>query len=368
MAVDKRGRKLPKGIRQRGDRFEGRFMWSGLSYSVTGATVKEVQQKITDEKYRLEHGTILRRESVTLDEWYQTFMDDYKSGLKQTTKDLYNNVYRVRIAPKLGKLKVADIRPEHCQALLNATSKAYSKSGLEDVNNLLHNMLNQAVKVRLIPYSPMNSTICPKKEESERRPAMTREQQSIFTRHIENTPYADLIMFVLRTGLRVGELCGLRVSDIDFGKAVMHVTRNLQMTTAGPVEQTPKTKTGRRDIPLTRDALTIAIRQRDKYKGGPSDRPLFCHDDFSPYHSRVLSKVMNKIVGQIRESGHEDFPNVTMHVLRHTFATRAIEAGMNPQTLKAILGHASLSMTMDLYSHVMPDTKAAEMELLNNVF
>ena len=80
-----------------------------------------------------------------------------------------------------------------------------------------------------------------------------------------------------------------------------------------------------------------------------------------------LQAEINRIVNHIRADGH-DFPRITPHIFRHTFATRAIEAGMPPQVLKTILGHISLAMTMDLYSHVLPDTKAAEMEKIAGAF
>ncbi|GCA66822.1 hypothetical protein KGMB01110_12580 [Mediterraneibacter butyricigenes] len=76
---------------------------------------------------------------------------------------------------------------------------------------------------------------------------------------------------------------------------------------------------------------------------------------------------IDRIVKRIRKDGI-DFPHITSHTFRHTFATRAIEAGMHPQVLKAILGHSSLAMTMDLYSHVLPDTKAEEMQKISQIF
>lgn len=97
------------------------------------------------------------------------------------------------------------------------------------------------------------------------------------------------------------------------------------------------------------------------------DRFLFCDEYGEPLNSLRVQSEINRIVKKIRESGKE-FPHVVQHTFRHTFATRAIEAGMKPQVLKTILGHSSLAMTMDLYSHVLPDTKAQEMEKIANIF
>ena len=115
------------------------------------------------------------------------------------------------------------------------------------------------------------------------------------------------------------------------------------------------------------------IRALDNQKGfwgfkvEKIDRYLFCTEKGEvPKQCRVQGEI-NRITDRIRCDGKE-FPYITPHTFRHTFATRAIEAGMQPQVLKTILGHSSLAMTMDLYSHVLPDTKAQEMEKIANIF
>ena len=94
---------------------------------------------------------------------------------------------------------------------------------------------------------------------------------------------------------------------------------------------------------------------------------IFCNERGEALSRERIQAEIDRIIKRIRAAGH-DFPRITSHVFRHTFATRAIEAGMQPQVLKTILGHSSLAMTMDLYSHVLPDTKAEEMEKIASVF
>ena len=97
------------------------------------------------------------------------------------------------------------------------------------------------------------------------------------------------------------------------------------------------------------------------------DQYLFCNENGDPISRERIQGEIDRIIKRIKSDGY-DFPRITSHVFRHTFATRAIEAGMPPQVLKTILGHSSLAMTMDLYSHVLPDTKADEMQKIANVF
>ena len=135
------------------------------------------------------------------------------------------------------------------------------------------------------------------------------------------------------------------------------------------MEDTPKTRTSARDIPLTAATLEHIEAQR-KYWGFKvvrMDQYLFCNEEGGPVSRERIQAEIDRTINRIREAGH-DFPRITSHVFRHTFATRAIEAGMQPQVLKTILGHSSLAMTMDLYSHVLPDTKAEEMEKIANAF
>ena len=97
------------------------------------------------------------------------------------------------------------------------------------------------------------------------------------------------------------------------------------------------------------------------------DRYIFCNENGEPISRARVQGEIDRTIERIHAAGY-DFPRITSHVFRHTFATRAIEAGMPPQVLKTILGHSSLAMTMDLYSHVLPDTKAEEMNKIADVF
>lgn len=180
----------------------------------------------------------------------------------------------------------------------------------------------------------------------------------------------NLFAVMLRTGMRIGEITGLKYTDIDKKKNMIHVQRTLKYIEGkGYFEDTPKTRTSKRDIPMTAAVLELLENQRRYwgFKVERLDRYLFCNEKGDPLSRDRVKGEITRITKRIRQDGHE-FPHITPHVFRHTFATRAIEAGMQPQVLKTILGHSSLAMTMDLYSHVLPDTKADEMEKIANVF
>lgn len=199
---------------------------------------------------------------------------------------------------------------------------------------------------------------------------MTREQQNLFMKYAKESYLYNLFAVMLRTGMRNGEIRGLKYTDIDRKKNVLHVQRTLKYIEGmGYIEDTPKTKTSKRDIPLTPDILKLLEEQWRfwDFEITIFDRYLFCSENGGPLRSDRIQTEIDRIIRRIHADGYE-FERITPHVFRHTFATRAIEAGMPPQVLKTILGHSSLAMTMDLYSHVLPDTKAEEMEKIANAF
>ena len=130
MAVDKRGRKLPKGIRQRYNDFEGRFMYQGERYLVHGKTVTETQKAMTELRYKLEHGLYVVKEKITLDKWFETWIDEYKrKQVKIGTCIRYQEVYRDIIQKRMGMKYINEIRGEHIQKLYNELSdQGYSNA------------------------------------------------------------------------------------------------------------------------------------------------------------------------------------------------------------------------------------------------
>ena len=372
MAVDKRGRKLPKGIRQKGNRFEGRVTYQEKTHSVYGDTVKETQTKMTELKYKLEHGLFVEKSKLTLDQWFNVWIEEYKKNqVKIGTYTNYKYYYTGMIKERFGSKYLADIRGEHIQKFYNDLFKEeYSLSTIKSVAIILNGCFKQAFKNGLIERNPILSTELPRKKEKKVKQALTKEQQELFMEYAEDSYLYYLFAVLLRTGMRIGEIRALRYSDIDKKANVIHVTKTLKyIPEVGYIEDTPKTRTSKRDIPLTVATLKLLEAQKRYWdlKIEKLDRYLFCNEVGEPLSRDKVQGEMDRIVKRIKADGHE-FEHISPHIFRHTFATRAIEAGMQPQVLKTILGHSSLAMTMDLYSHVMEDTKVNEMEKIDIAF
>lgn len=373
MAVDKNGKKLPPGIRQRANgRYEGRIKYEYKSYSVYADTITETKKKMRELKYKLEYGLFVEAKKIMLNEWFDTWMLEYKKNrVKIGTFTSYEKYYQSIIKDRLGSKKIGDIRGEHIQKLYNDLIKEeYALSSIKVVSAVLNGCFQQAMRNGLIERNPVKLAELPRQTEKKTRQAMTKDQQGLFMEYAKGSYLYNFYGVMLRTGMRNGEMRGLKYTDIDRKKGVIHVQRTLKYIEGqGYMEDTPKTRTSRRDIPLTADTLKLLEAQRNYwgFKVEKLDRYLFCNEKGEPLSRERVQSEIERITKRIRAGGN-DFSRITPHIFRHTFATRAIEAGMQPQVLKTILGHSSLSMTMDLYSHVLPDTKMEEMEKIANVF
>lgn len=373
MAVDKNGKKLPQGIRQRSNgKYEGRIKYEYKSYSVYADTITETKKKMAELKYKLEHGVFVEKAKVSLSDWFEVWMKEYKKNrVKEGTYVNYQHYYNSTIKDRFGSKRISDIRGEHIQKLYNDLLKeGYALSSIKIVSAVLNGCFEQAYRNGIIERNPVKLADLPRQTERKERQAMTKEQQALFMKYAEGSYLYNFFAVLLRTGLRNGELRGLKYSDIDKKQGVIHIQRTLKyIEKRGYFEDTPKTRTSKRDIPLTEDIMNLLDAQLHywNFEVEVMGRYLFCNEYGKPLSREKATHEINRIVALIRKDGY-DFPHITPHVFRHTFATRAIEAGMPPQVLKTILGHSSLAMTMDLYSHVMPDVKTEEMKKIASAF
>ena len=202
-----------------------------------------------------------------------------------------------------------------------------------------------------------------------KREALTIENQKKFLVAVVGYSYENQYRFILQTGLRTGELIGLRWSDIDFENKTMKIERTMEYRyNVGEWRiDPPKSKSGYRTIPLTDEAIRILKNQRAKnseLKVIPiewSDTVFLCRNG-TPVKNSTYD------TGLMKYRDRANIPRFSMHILRHTFATRCIEAGMKPKTLQHILGHSNIGITMNLYVHVTEDEKLREINLVADAF
>lgn len=388
MAKDLKGKELPKGIIQRPDgRYMGRFTFSGERYTLYNLDLKELKKELNNLRYEVENGLYVKETNMTVDAWFRIWIEDYKKNtVKYGTYIIYNDMYDAHICKVLGKKKLADIRPQHIQNIYNTMSKdGYSQKTIGLVAVVLGGMFKQAYRNQIIRKNPVELVTRPRKQTKKKDlRVMNREEQKIFLKYATDSLYYNVYQVALATGLRSGELRVLEWEDIDFKNRSIHVTGTLKYHKGeGYRKDLPKTATSDRIIPMIDEVYKILKQQRKeqaemKMKLGTLWCPaaglenLVFTSQYNrkgygiPIGSAALNDDLKKIIERIRDDGIK-FEAITPHTLRHTFATRGLENGIQPKVMQELLGHTSFSMTMDIYSHVLPDTKADEIQKIANI-
>lgn len=365
---------LPKGITQRPDgRYSIRVMRDGQKVQKYAKTRKEAETILREITYELEHGTFVKDTKLTVDKWFNTWVETYKRPtIKASTIAIYQNQYNVHIKPAIGNMQLQSVRASHIQKILNGMKEEYAEQVIRHIFVVINGMMKQAVKEGIIMYNPCDGATVPKARQKENHTALTVSEQKLFTDYIQDAEQVlnSFLTLQLCTGLRFGECAALQWQDVDLKNKVLHVRHTVHVVNGADILTTPKTRCSLRDVPLMPKAIEVLRREKARAAGQKVialERFIFDGGNGRAVTLQTLNRYMKRICKQIRQDGNE-FPELTSHDLRHTFATRAIENGMPPQTLKAILGHSNLALTMDLYSHVLGDQKQAGMELIASAF
>ena len=261
-------------------------------------------------------------------------------------------------------MKLKDVKPFACQQIMNRMAEqGYASSTIYQARIALFSMFDYAVQNDVIIKNPCNKTVKANiGKEVKKKETLTIEQQKKFLLGIKGNTYENQYAFLLQTGLRTGEMVGLRWSDIDFEKRILYVNQTIEYChnvgewRVGP----PKSQSGYCSIPLTDEAIEILCRQKMENamcKILPiewKDYVFLCRKG-TPVKNSTYDTMLQKLCDK------NGILRFSMHVLHHTFATRCIEAGMKPKTLQTILRHSNISITMNRYVHTTEDEKCREM-------
>lgn len=379
MGKDLKGKNLGKGITQRKDgRYQARYTDRfGNRQTLYGKTLKEIKNLLHQETLKDIREENVKRANLTVDEWFKIWCRDYKeTTIKKTTLLLNERDYKNQIKPVLGNKKVSEVLPIDIVSLINNMSKKYKKSYVKEIHGLLYDIFKTAHINELCKKNPVYGTKYGGKP-STTISALSIQDQLDFLSASKNTFYYDAYIVQLNTGLRIGELTGLCVDDIDLENNLLHIQHNLVMIRKGENNSssymelsTPKTKSGVRTIPmnaLCRDALIrqLARRKNVVLKDEFKNLVFYTKRHHLPVSQSVYYSSMSRTIKKInKERQIHNQPLMTQfgpHTFRHTFATRCFEAGIQPKTVQAYLGHSSLQMTMDLYTSVMKEKQIEDM-------
>lgn len=369
--------RLPAGYRQRQDgKIEARFTLNGKRYSCYADTVKECREKEMELRESIKNGMYTTNRALTLDKYYEEWKEARKGTIKGNTALNIDSRYRNHIKPAIGHKKIAEIEKREIVKIQQDLAKTLKPTTVNITLVQLKSIFNDAVAEGIIVKSPAAGVKPLKTDEKASETyhrALTEDEQALFMQEARTEWLFELIALLLCTGMRVGEATALTWNDIDYKNNVIHVTKTISRTEKGSyMIGTPKSKTSTRDIPINAGIKEILKSQKEKQSGiygniTSIDQKIFVNLYGGMVFNASVNKAITNTLKRLEAAG-KHIEHFSAHALRDTFATRYIEQGGSPQVLKTILGHRSLAMTMDLYSHVLPNTKQQEMDNIKIAF
>ena len=339
---------------------------------VYGKTRSEVAEKINKLINSINSGTFIdKNKNPTVEEWLNFWLLTYKkNSVKQKTFDQYEGVIRVHLVPEFGDLKLMDLKESLLQKFYNRLfANGLSARSIQIINTVLSAALKKAIKSRLTLFNVCDAIELPKQAKKERR-VLSAEEQEQLLKELKKDEQGTMYIFTLFTGLRRGEVLALRWSDVDLENGVIKVTKALNRvkTYVDSGDKTklivsePKTETSKRVIPIV-DSLIPLLKKQKKLTADNNELDLVFPSEAGGYidpgnYNRKFYKI-------VKRAG---LPKANPHSLRHSFATRALEAGVDLKTTQELLGHSSISITADLYTHSLMKHKKQELNKLTSVF
>lgn len=392
MGKNLKGKELGVGFSQRKDgRYECKVTLNGKRKTFYNRNLSDLRKMVNDAKYEAEHGICSSNyEKLTLDDWHKIWRDTYKVGhIKGSTLESYDRNYRVHIKDKLGHLLLKDIKPALIQSLVNQLYKSGMASGtIQLIRVILSNMFTFAIQEDLIIKNPCYNLQIPKKPKKVKR-ALTQEEQNKFMNEAKlRSSYYPIFFTALTTGMRVGEILGLSWSDINFKQATISVNRTLVVSKDNCKFsfQVPKTVKSKRVIPMNSDLKAFLANHKIKQNNLKTEHPemwkpldmdyaktlVFTTKKGTPIYNMnvndgiktIIDRINNQETQLVKKEKREvaKIKTFTMHTLRHTFATRCFELGIEPKIVQELLGHSDISMTMNIYTHTSEKIKRTAIE------
>lgn len=369
MGKDLKGKELGQGISQRKDGYYvGRYTSkNGKRIQKLFLKVKECQKWLSDNQYLEAHSNIDFPHDMLVSAWYDYWISIKEQTVRPNTVRNYRERYSRNIAPVIGNKLLKDVNTIHCQKIMsNMADEGYRTTTIYQTRIALYNMLDYAYQNDIIFKNPCTKLVKSDiGKPSEKKVALTIEEQKKFCQEIIGCSYEYQYLFILQTGLRTGEMVGLRWEDIDFDKKTMTIYRTVEYRHSTKEWRTgePKSKSGYRTIPLTDEAIRILKLQKKKNQSFSfisfewKDTVFLCKKG-TPVKNSTYDTMLFKVCKKA------EIHQFAMHVLRHTFATRCIEAGMMPKTLQTILGHSNIGITMNLYVDTKEEQKQKEINMV----
>ena len=376
-------------VKRTDGRYMARYTLDGKRFAIYGTSHEEVRVQLTEVLGNIDKGTHITPSGYTVSQWLREWLTTYAlPTVKQSTYISYESYVRLHLEPAFETVKLTTLSIEQLQRFFNQKQQTLSVKSLRNIYNMVHACLDQAVINGHILRNPINGVKLPSTPKKEILILSPSEQAALHAAaSTSNTLSAFGIIFTLSTGIRMGELIGLQWGDVDHFNHTIRIRRTVGrlqkidasgqlipkvpgVPTTEIVARSPKSANARRTIPLFaqvwNDLMIYRNRQQEMLQAqGLSltpTTPIFSTPAGLVYEPRTYEDLFKRT---LTAAGVQD---INFHALRHTFATRALEAGMDIKVLSSILGHAQASTTLNLYAHALPDHKKQSMDKMSSFY
>lgn len=317
---------------------------------------KDAEDRLLEIEHKLNTGEFVPPGKETVEQFMATWLEEIKPTIRPKTHTWYKGMVDNHITPAMGKAKLSKITPLQIQAVYRNLLDELSPSTVKGVHRTLRAAFGQAVKWGLIAKNPVDQVDPPKVEKKEYRTLTAEEIDKLLLASVPTGRYS-LYLAAVTTGMRQGELLGLRWRDIDIDKGIIIVRQQLARSWGEPEFGPVKTDSGRRVVAMPESLITalkdhrqMQQRERELYGAEYKDYDLvWAVLGGGPISSRNLNRQFKTLLKKA------NLPDIRFHDLRHTHATLLLEAGIHPKVVQERLGHSAISVTMDIYSHVKPN-------------
>ena len=372
------------------------FKWRdkrGNRHSISAVTLEELREKELDVLRDVLDGVKVDKNNLTVNDMYNSWIQ-LKRGLKENTFSNYKYMYKMFVEPDFGKNRITDLKRSDVRGFYNflAEEKHVQINTIDSIHTVLHQVLEIAVEDDYLRYNPSDNALKELKKavnfEVEKRRALTVSEQEIFEAFLRKKGqyhrWYPVFTVMLWTGMRVGEITGLRWCDIDLEEGSINVNHTLVYFDKRAEERctfainTTKTKAGERSIPMLPKVKEAFLVEKEYQRecGVKSESVVDGYRDFifvnrfgNVQHQGTLNKALRRIIRdcnfEILDKNKQNdviiLPKFSNHSLRHTFTTRMCEAGVNIKAMQEILGHADAETTMDIYAEATKELKKSEL-------
>lgn len=324
--------------------------------TIYGKTIKEVEKKERDIRNDLELGVFVENDKMTVGQWADEWLEIYKKGLKSNTYNVYKYCVSAHFET-IRQFKLRDLKLSHLQIIANELVEISNFRAAEIFKSTVSQMLEKAVENELISKNIASKIKLPKKQKTQKRALSKVEVSEILSLNIslKTRCFIEIMLFC---GLRRGEAWALTKNDIDFGNKTITVNKTIYFDTTDGRKiliGTPKSKSSNRTVPIP----DILINDLTKYIQSINGQYLFDGELMKEYQFR---KMWNDFICIYKTNVSVVKDDITPHIFRHTYATMLYNAGVDIKTAQYLLGHATIQMTLDIYTHLQDgkETEAAE--------